>query len=301
MAYTWSNLLESVKIRGAIPTSNNTYTEARFLLMANEVMRSEMVPFVNRIRENFWSTDVDFVLGTGNSNFMIPSRAVAAKFENVAFLNGTQRYDATRYFEEELLDLNYSPARKPGFYVKRNRIYVVPTDGGGWSTLRTTIIMRPNKLVAETSAAQITAIDTNTNEVTCESVPTTWTTASVLDIVQAEPHYDWRAIDQTISAIATGTNGTITFTSTLPTELAVGDWVSLAGESPVIQFPEDVHPLFSQKIANVLLRNQDMKLYEAGRADEKQMAKDALDLLNPRVEKEGKVVNNRSGMLRKRG
>lgn len=297
MAYTWTELLDDIKVRGSIPTSQSTYTEARLLRLADAVFRSKILPIVDKVREGYYSYDVDFTVANGSS-FLIPTRAVGAKLENVAYLNGNQRQDATRYYEEELLDLTLAPSWKPGFYLKRNRIFPVPSDGGGYTTLRLSIIMRPNKFCVNSDACQVTAINTGTKTLTFDTVPD-WDTGDTLDIIQDSPHFDWLAIDQVVTAVTTTT---IAFSSALPADLAVGDWVSLAGETPVIQCPVELHPLLAQEVANVCLKAQtDQAAYTLGKDEAELIKEGIIALLSPRVEQEGRKISNRTGLLRRRG
>lgn len=301
MAFTWTDMLDDLKVRGAIPTSTNNFSEARLLSLTNAILKSRIVPKVLKVHEGYYSYDVDNTLGT-NSNFLIPSRAVGGKLQDVAFINGTQRFPAVPYLEKELQDTTQAPSNDPGIYLKRNRIFVVPSDGGGWPTLRMTILIRPNKIVATTSAAQITAINTGTKTLTFTTVPTTWTNANIFDLVQANPHFDWLAIDQVVTTVVTGALGTITFSSTLPVDLAVGDWVSLAGQTPIIQCPEEFHPLLAQLVANTYLKAKgDSGALKLGLEEAKEIEDDVMTVINPRIERKGKKINNRTGLLRRGG
>lgn len=299
MAYTWDELLDAVKVRGMVPTSQNTYTTDRFLSLATATMRSKIIPLCDKIREGYYEYDYDTaVVSTGI--YRIPTRAVGAKVISVSILNGNDILPLILYDKKEVTESTTAPTGAPGYYIHKNQIYVLPPTSSGWTTVRITILLRPNAFVELTDAAQITAINTGTKTVTCTTVPTAWTTASILDLVQAQPHFDWLAVDQAISAVVTGALGTITFSSTLPTELAVGDWVSLFGETPVIQCPVELHPLLAQEIANVCLRAQNDKTgYELGLAESKALTEGLIPVLTPRSEKSAKKIVNRSGILRR--
>lgn len=298
MASTWTELLDDIKVRGAIPTSQSTYTEARLLRLANAAMGSRIVPLVDKVREKYYSYDVDWTIVDGSS-VLIPTRAVGGKLEDAFFINGTERQKAVLYWEEEMSDSASAPGSAPGIYLKRNRVFTLPSDGGGWPTLRMSIIMRPNDLVAQTSAAQITAINTGTKTLsfTSGTIPTSWTTASTFDLIQQKPHFDWLAIDQVITSVTTTA---IIFSSTLPTDLAVGDWVSLAGQSTVVQCPLELQPLLAQEVANLCLKAQgDQVALKLGLEEAKMLEERALVTITPRVQNEGKKVTNRTGVLRR--
>ncbi len=191
-----------------------------------------------------------------------------------------------------------APDGGPGVYFKRNRVFVLPSDGAGFDTLRMSIVMRPNRIVTQDDAAQITQINTGTKTLTFASCPSTWTTASLIDLIQQNPHFDWLAIDQVITAITTTT---MTFSSSLPDDLAVGDWVSLAGESTVIQCPVELQPLLAQEVANVCMKAQgDEKGYELGKEEAKMIREEVEWSITPRLESAGQKITNRTGCLRRR-
>lgn len=280
-----------------IPTSQNTFTEARLQAIANAAMRTKIVPLVNKVQENYYSYDSDTAINA-TGIYPINKRASGAKLEDVVLISGNQRLATEEYDESELTDYTLAPDDQ-GFYIKRNTIFTLPTVPAA-AYLRQSFIMRPNSFVPEDEAAQITSINTGTKTVTCTTVPSSWTTASILDIVQANPNFDWLAIDQVITAITTGASGTITFSSTLPTSLIVGDWVSLATETPVIQCPVEFHSLLAQEAANICLRGQtDTEALKAGIDEAKLLSESLSEMLSPRVEKKGKIVVNRTGMLRR--
>jgi hypothetical protein len=157
--------------------------------------------------------------------------------------------------------------------------------------LRMRYFIRPNRLVTTDSVGEITAINTTTHVVTVSVLPSTFITSVTYDLVKGKPGFDTLAMDQSVSAV--GTN-TLTF-STLPTGLAVGDFVCLAGESPVVQAPVELHPLTVQRtVVAGLAGLGDAKVKVAAEMAE-QMKTMALSLLSPRIVNAPKVIVNRNG------
>lgn len=297
--YTWTQLEDDIKVKGMIPTSQNTFTEDRLLAITNNVLLAKLLPNILKARESYYSYDIDTAINA-TGVYDIHTRAVGAKLDNLALISSNTRLDLVMYLEDELTDITQPPDGKPGFFIKRNQFTILPTNGNGWSYVRQTIFLRPPRIIANADGAQVTAINTSTKVVTFTTVPSTWTASNIFDIVQGAPHFDTLAIDQTISAITTGSGGTLTFVSALPSRLAVGDWISLAGETPVIQVPVEFNSLLSQYAANECLKNgSDPKAYETGVADAKELLEGLMSLITPRVEREGKVLVNRTGMLRR--
>jgi hypothetical protein len=300
VAQTWTELLDDIKVRSMCPTSQNTYTAARFLRLANAVLISEVVPIVDKIHDGYYSYDVDTTLNA-TGLYSIHARAVGAKLIDLSVISGNGRKGLTLYSESDVENYDASSA-DPGFFIKRNTIILnpkVPSTLG--PTLRQTIILSPATIVDTTDAAQITNINTGSGVVTCSLVPSTWTTANIFDFVMANAHYDTLGIDTATSAVTTGVSGTLTFAAAaLPSTLAVGDWISLARQSPVIQCPEVVLPLLAQRVANICLRSlTDLTAYKLGTEASAEMETKLLAFLDPRVQAQGKKIVNRTGILRR--
>ena len=254
-----------------MPTSQNTFTEARLLVIANDELRTTMLPFLQKVREAYYSYNDDRTID-GSSSYAISTRAIGGKLENASLVGGTDKQDLARYYEDELVDTAQPRDGANGFYLKRNDIYLLPVSPSGYTTLRMCILLRPLQIVAQDSAAVVTAINTGTKTVTFTTVPSTWATTNTFDIVQANPHFDPLGIDLAATTVTTGASGTIVFTATLPTRLAVGDWVGLAGQTPVIMLPLELHPMLAQACACQILRSQrDLELLKEAEAKMKLM------------------------------
>lgn len=297
MSYTTTEFLDAVKVRSAMPTNQNTFTVARLLNLGDAELRSYILPLLMKAREFYYAYDVSTAVNT-TGIYDIHTRAVGGKVINACLTDGTSRYDLNWISEEELSDTTSTQIGKPGVYIKRSQLIVVPADVP-YSYFKQTIPLRPGKLVATSAAAQITAINTSTKTLsfTSGTIPTTWTTSNLFDLIQDVPHFDHLAIDQVVTSITTTA---IIFSSTLPTRLAVGDWVSLVSESPVVQMPVELQPLLEQKTANTCMRSQgDMEGLKAGEQELTRMEKETWNLYQPRIEDEGKKIVIRSGILRR--
>lgn len=304
MPYTWTELFDSIKSRGQIPTGANTgspFTEGRTRDRANEVLLSKVLPSLLKVRESYYSFDVDTAINA-TGIYDIHTRAIGGKLENVALIRGTERLDLVLYDEDEVTDTEQPPDGVPGFYLKRNQLILLPPDGDGYTYLRQTILIRPATLVSQDDAAQVTAIDTGTKVVTFTTVPATWLNTNTFEMVQDKPHFDTLGIELAATTVVTGAGGTITFTAALPSRLAVGDWVGLNGQSPVVQLPVEWNPLLAQETAVECLKNSPhAKAYDIAVKDAAELRKELIPLVAPRVEKEGRKLVNRTGILRRGG
>lgn len=297
MGYTTTEFITNVKKRAAVPTSQSTYSVQNMLAFADAELRSFVVPTIMRSQEFYYAFDVDTAINASGS-YDISSRAVGGKVSNVCLVNGNDRRDLNWITEDQLVRYDQSNYGRPGVYIKRNQIKLVPIDGAGYSTLRATIFIRPGQLVATAECAQITAINTGTNTLTFAlgTIPATFTVSIKLDFIQQNPHFDHLSIDMTPSSV---TSTTIVFSS-LDSRLQVGDWVCLAHQSCIVQCPVEMHGLLEQATANTILRAQgDLEKAAAGDKKLADIYETSKNTYSPRIESEGKKVINRSKILRR--
>lgn len=276
--YLSEDLITSVKRRANVPTSQNTFQTADFLALADEEIRSKLVPLVLKHMEEFYVTYKDYSLVVNQNIYAIPYRAIAMSLRDVLLLSSTNadtRVGLERLSPEDLY-------LKTGFYIQGNSIILYPTPRQTpLDTLRMPYCMRPNSLVSTSACALITAINSGSNQVTVSAVPSNITTMTLVDFVRAIPGFECTAIDQTITNIG-GT--TLTFSASLPTNLQVGDYVCQAGFSNVVQVPVELQPLLFQYIVvRILAAQGDQANLKAAIAELDSLETAAGVLLAPRV------------------
>src|SRR3990167_6114258 len=267
MSYTTSDLLTNIKTRAAVPTSQSTFTTTKILAMADAEMRTYIMPMLISTREYYLAYDYETTVNASGL-YAIPTRAVGAKLINACLIDGTSRLDLNWITEDELVRTDMTRLGSPGIFLKRNTANLLPPTSHGFGSIRLTYNIRPGQFIETSSASQITAINTGTFTLTFASLPTAFLTSVNYDMVQQNPHFDALAIDQTATTI---TSTTMIFSS-LPSSLAVGDWVSIANQTCIVQVPVELQPLLEQKAANTLLRSQgDLEASAAGEKELKRM------------------------------
>lgn len=283
--FTTDTLIASIKRRGMIPTNQSTFDTDDFLALANEEIQLGLLPLILSTREEYYVTSKDY---SAADSIDIPERSVGAKVRDVKLVDSNEVEQDVPQVDFKDRDL----AAFLGFYIQGNKIYFTDTPD---ETIRVYYYQRPNELVATSDAAQIASIDVNNNQVTVSSLPSTITTSTPVDIIKAAPGYDCLAIDQTITNIA---STTLTFSS-LPTGLAVGDWIALAGESPIVQLPKELQPILSQRVTvRILQSTGDLEQMGAAQADLNRMEAAAFRLIEPRTDGANHKIINRFSSLR---
>ena len=80
-----STLIESAKVRGAIPETQVTFKEEDLLRFANEEMDTAVIPYVMSFHEDYFLFREDIPLQADTTQYAIPYRAVGNKLREVAY------------------------------------------------------------------------------------------------------------------------------------------------------------------------------------------------------------------------
>lgn len=169
----------------------------------------------------------------------------------------------------------------------------VPDANSSRFSLRVRYPRQPSRLVPVAECALVSSVASNV--ITVAAVPSAWGAAETVDTIQGVPHADALGLDQ--SATISGSD--ITIAAGVSSELAAGDYVTLAGETCVPPVPEVVWPaLTSATSVDVLTSIGDeahssSQMSKAGRQFSR-----AKRLLTPRNRGEREVIQNHNSAAR---
>ena len=244
--YIVDSLLPTLRLLPLMPSVQALFSDSDLVTIMNFEMDSKIMPLIDNQAEEYGIYVVDLPYSTSTVEYDIPSRALGGKLRSVTFVdsNGNEIRIPRLRVEDIMSNVNATGlAINPalwGFYFQNNkvRLYLGSMQGGSSSYrfLRLRYIRQPSTLVESDACGEITNIAGNV--ITMSNVPTTFTTSATYDLISNSPQmFVSLGDDLTVTAVTTGTNGTITLTDTPPDTLAVGDWVALAGQSPIPQIP----------------------------------------------------------------
>lgn len=244
--YIVDSLLPMLRLLPLMPSVQALFSNTDLINIMNFEMDSKIMPMIDNQAEEYGIYVADLPYSNSTTRYAIPSRALGGKLRSVSFVdpNGNEVRIPRLRVEDIMSNVNATGlAINPalwGFYFENNKIvtYLSSVNGGSsaFPTLRMRYIRQPSTLVMSTACGQITVIAGNV--ITMSNVPTTFTTSVTYDLISNSPQmFVSYGDDLTITAVTTGTNGTITLTNAPPSGLQVGDWVCLAGQSPIPQIP----------------------------------------------------------------
>jgi hypothetical protein len=288
--YTTTALLDAVKAYAALPSDQPTFDDDKVLTLMTRQLHDRIAPFVLSCMEEYLIKSVDFTITENTQTtqrFRIPSKATGGKIRVVKTVQDAA--EAVLPY----LNLVSSQRSRYGYRIENTEIVVQNPAGINNRTLRVWYHWRPSHLCKVEDAALISAIDTATNIVTVSNMPADWVGVGTkyCDLVQATPQFDTLSENQLVTV---GSN-TLTFPSTLPTALVVGDYVTAYDTTPVPQIPLEC--------TEMLVHATVMTIAGAmGFADSLKIATeryqeamyDCLQVLSPRVSGQAKVVRTKA-------
>ena len=276
MAKTTADLLASISKIAAIPVAQNTFSNADILDIASDCVETEILPTLLQARQDFYvvmeTVTTSTAAGEIYPSFRIPHRAVGQSIIGV--------YDAST-------DDPIDPRR---YWVEGSKILF---DIGSQSTYRIRYYLRPSRMVETSEAGLITSIDRVTGVIGLSAIPATFLTSVVCDFIRARAGSDTLGTDKTITAIDdVAPDYSVTFApADIPTDLAVGDYVTLSEETPVPQVPVEWISFMSYWVANNLLEELgDTDAAKVIAVRLKRLETKALSLVQPRVEAKSKAI-----------
>lgn len=252
MAFTTADLLASINLRAFAPVDATTFSNIDLLNLADEEIQTILVPHLMSMREEYFVTFKDISIVSGTNAYDIPIRAIGLGVRSVHILN-------TSGGLIPLPQLNIVDAQTTnsngvqGFYLRGNSIVLYPTPNNASDVLRVYYQRAPSKLVESSAAFLISSVGATTLT-SSASAPTTFVSgSSLLDIIRQDGGQETIAMDLLNSSVVTTT---ITLAAGLiPSAARAGDYVALADQSPLVQFPKEYRSILAQAVTVRVLQS----------------------------------------------
>lgn len=288
-----------------LPTSQQTFTNEDFLAFANEEMDIGIIPQVLSYHQDFFVHTELVPIVPNVSRYDIPTRAVGNKIREVAYQD-----TSGNIFEMSRVGIGDLPSYQNNviqnsftlFYVEGNQIVIVPETGASpVGSIRFSYYLRPNELVTEDRVAIITNINTVTGDITVANVPSNISLSNELDLIRTKPPHNTLALDLTPTGLNSITKIISFNPDDLPSGLAVGDQIALAGETIVPQVPSDLHSMLAQRTAARCLEALgDVQGLQTANAKISEMELKTGMIIDNRVEDAPQKIVNKHSMLKRK-
>ena len=283
--YTTDDLIKSIRVRGMFPdASKGSYSAENLLMVASEELSIKVVPMILSAREKYYETFVDYPLVSGMPLYPIPERAVGGVISLAQYIINQSVANLTPLDPTSVLT-TVTGLYPKGFFFEDDHIMVYPTPNASQGTIRLRYPQRTSRLAATIDCAKVTSVDPTTFVVSVYSIPSSWTSSTVIDFVGGHAPCSPYGIDTAILNV-TGTD--ISF-SALPLDqngavaVKVGDWIAPAGFTPLPGIMEEFFPVLAQcTVVKLLEAVGDAGNLQSARDDLKVNISNALKLITPR-------------------
>lgn len=303
MTFTSAQFLAAVQRLIVAPSNQPLYDDTDFYAIGDRKMNDTIVPLLDSLDGEYFVRKSPLLpMVVDQAEYRLPTRALGRKLREVKIVNSAGiRFDFPMVAIErsQLYQVNGIPF---GFYFLGDRFTVVPIPTTTEYSIEYWYFLGPGNLIPYTDAAIVSGI--SGDDVTVNTVPDVLVTGGLVDFIQGTSGNSCISIDQTITNIS---GNTISFaTGAVPTDLAMGDYVSVAGTSPVLQIPDSAIPyLVTLTAMDVLQGLSDFEGYDRlfriangdPGANIPGQRQNLIQLLEPRIEGEATKIINDFGLV----
>lgn len=292
--YTTDAIFERVRLMGSIPDDPHTFEPEAMAKIADVLMQLKAVPTLMAANAKHFLDYVDYTT-TSEVTYDIPKAAINRNLADVVYVkqDGSESPLTIIDYQTDIRERGGLRYPYGAAYIRGDQLILYPESQAG-RTLRLYFHRLPGQLVLEEAAAQITAVDTGTGDVTTGGLPSTWTTANTFDFIQGDPGFRLRAEDVTASSVS---SPTLTVPTAVAAELQVGDWVALHGESPIPQIPVEAHALLAQLVLVKVLEAMGDSKHKTSLAELAEMMAAYRTMTSPRVATAPPVLVSRNRLI----
>ena len=310
---TGDRIIDSVRKRTMTPDDTSIFTDQDILDIVNEELDAQVLNDLLTLHEEHLTVHID-IPRNENGAYDIPYRAIGNKIRDVSLVTTNDYvYELTQVSIGELPDhsgANSLDSYLDRFYVESNQIKLInPTRAYG--AVRIYFYIRPNVLTKTREAGIISSIEEVNGAVTfrLSQVGRNFSLDQEFDIVGKRTPNKIKIFDKEATDINTGNAGYITFNKddiegSLSSdgkqygEIIVGDYITLAEQSPVPNIPTEMHPVLAQAGAiHILEALGDTEALSNAQRRMDKMSKSVQNLVDDRVELSPKKIKPRHNAL----
>ncbi len=292
------------------PLVNAPLEQNERLAIANEEIAGTLFPRVLKAHASYYLTIADTALVAGTEQYRVPARAYGG-LRTVSLVTSDGQERVLTYADvADLAQFSTQQGVPSSYYVDGDYIGVRPVPSDTSYTLRVRYVRRPNDLCVLARAGVIADFDldtpdvgTATVELVSAAVLAVWgmdddfDTVDLVDIINPGNAY---AVIATAGAALEGEESdTLVLESADFSRMRVGDYISLAETSPIVQLPSYLHSAAVRYIAGACLTaHGDREAAQIEFAHAEDAINNAFAVGIPRVESSARPITTRNSPFR---
>jgi len=238
MIYTSSLLVQTVKQKSAMTTGQMGLSDNDILAIATRRLKTDIVADILNQGEEYLEYVDTIPLVSNQSYYRIPDRAIGQVIRHVYLNYGGTRISISKVDDSDLESFNSTGTTTMpyNFTIEGNYVRFLPSIGtiSNSTSMDLYYFMNPNVLTIESNCRQIVSINPAYTQFTIASTPSNFTPTLGYDFINHISGNEIINYNQICTSIATN----VMVFPTPQTDVSVGDWICLAGQSPVPNIPE---------------------------------------------------------------
>lgn len=271
------DLVSMVKQEVSIPEYQPRFTNDGLLLFADSVISGQVVPLLMSLNQELFVRKDTVPIVAGRAEYPIPSRAMGRVLRGVFFRSeaASKPVSLSQIPSEDQFESDVS-----GFCFEGDSILLNPARDSG--SLILSYLARVSKLTT-TQYAEISSVNGST--LTLKSPLPGATTTMLVDVVKGRPGHTLLAIDASVSNVNGLQIELTNDASTMPPCcIQAGDFLCVAGYSPVLGLPEELTPLVAKGVVVKVLEAQgDVEMLGAAQGQFKALLENVKSVCSPRL------------------
>lgn len=291
LEYTASASIRRLKLKGWI-SSSGSLSDSDCLELLNDSMRSYLVPFLKKVRDEWFVTGLENAQSDSDGRIPLPN-SIASTIRTIAWQSGGGVYVPLARVEPEnqFYFLNRGAGQPYGFMLQGYHIQLLPNNVGS-VPVRIQFMERPATMVLEEDAGRI---GSHAGLVlTLTEVPLAWQseTPDTVDLISQESPFTAIATEVNVVSLV---GNDLTLSGIDSADITDGDWVADVGCSPYPTVPIEFHPLLQRDVITELCVGLGDKRLDGARKKQELMEGDLRATMSPRAQGSMRPIVNRQG------
>tara|TARA_R100000655_G_scaffold17334_1_gene37078 strand:- start:5734 stop:6681 length:948 start_codon:yes stop_codon:yes gene_type:complete len=300
---TADDIINGVNRRISNPQPQGLLSNSDILAFCDNIIQAQLIPLLESVDQDYFVDRIEIPLVAGQSNYSVPYRSVARGLREIRYKESPTTVNLRNMplISIENAYMYTSWQSTIGFHFENDTIRLVPdvpTTLAGNPSLLCWYRLPPNKLVQSTAVAKVTSVVGNV--VNVESIPSTLQATTQIDFCQGRSGSSIYAYDIPIAGIVGTTQITFAAAADIPTQLTAGDYISLSGESYVVNWlPNEAFPLLETLTCQRMLQSiSDYEGVKMLNEDAQLETQNLLKILEPRIDGESEIIVNYNSLAR---
>jgi len=275
---TVSELLSGIKRKAFIQAQGTVYSDSDIVSFADNELKFVIVPKILSVRENYFNCFKDYSISAGQNRYRLPPRIAGGRIQRVVITNGSETYE----LKYSAYELNHTQA----YYIDNTEI-VLLGDTKAEGTMRVYYPCRPATLDSTSPTTYLVTAVTSTG------ATSTGTPNGNYEIIRQNSPYTTISPNITVSSNAIADNDMINPVEYLG-RFEVGDILIPRNTTTYVALPVELCDWLEQRtimrIQEYLGHQQELEISAAKLRD---MERDMLALISPRVEQSEKILTDK--------